>query len=124
MGSSQPWHISIEPLLNESTAALVGTTRNLVFTPVNEVGVGTSRATISATSTAQEITINTGMRTIEIFNGGDSWVYYGGSGVTSLTGIPIFPNMTKTFANVRDDFSIYLVTAVGETATVRILEFT
>lgn len=115
-------HISVEPLLNQSTIGL-GTSKKLTFTPINEIGACSNRAAVNVTATAQEITIGTNKRTIEIYNGGSADIYYGGSGVTSATGIPIFADYIKTFNNVQDTFSIYLVCATGQTATARIVEY-
>ena len=90
---------------------------------IDSVGITTHRTAITVTSTAQAITVTVGKRTIEIQNLGTKNIYYGGSGVTSLNGIRVFPSQTKVFANVKDTFSIYLVTASGDTADTRIVEY-
>jgi len=115
--------ISREPLQNQSSVG-EGSDRRLATVIINSVGICTTRTPVDVTNTRQQITITAGNRTIEFQNQGTNSVYYGGSDVTSTNGIRLFPNSTKIFANVRDDFSIFLVTATGETATVRISEFT
>lgn len=115
--------ISLEPLLNQSGIG-DGTSRRIGFVIIDAVGVTSHRTAITVTSTAQEITIGVGKRTIEIFNNGTVAIYYGGSGVTSSNGIKLFPNQSKPFSNVKDSFSIYLVCAAGETAECRIIEYT
>jgi len=110
---------SLEPLLN---AGAVGGIPGVVI--VNDVGATSNRATITTTQTAQEITIGTGKRTIELHNTGSNTVFYGGSGVTSSTGGQIFANDPPIiFSNVKSDFSIYLICATGLTSTVRIIEY-
>ena len=110
--------ISIEPLLNRS---LIGDV--LGFTPANTVGQADHRTAVTATSTAVEITLTVGKRTIEIQNVGSKMIYYGGSGVTSSNGIKLFPNQVKAFANVKDDFSIFLVTDGSDTSEYRMCEY-
>ena len=114
--------LSIEPLLNQSSQG-DGSSRRLGFVIIDSVGVTSHRTAITVTSTAQEITIGTGKRTIELQNVGTNVIYYGGSGVTSASGIKLFPNQSKPFSNVKDSFSIYLVCAAGETAECRIIEY-
>jgi len=115
--------ISIEPLLNTSTHG-TGSDKRLAFVPVDTVGVASHRTAITVNSTAQEITIATGKRTIEIQNSGTNIIYYGGAGVTSANGLKLFPGQTKPFSNVKDTFSIYLVCATGETSEGRLCEYT
>jgi hypothetical protein len=62
-----------------------------------------------------------GRQALIIFNKGNSTVYYGPSGVTANTGIPIIRDQTL-FLAVGDKVSVFLVTANG-TATVIIQEF-
>ena len=114
---------SLEPLLNQSTFGS-GVDKKISVVPINEVGVGSNRAAVTVNSTRQEITIGTGNRSIHIFNSGSQNIYYGGSTVTSATGIPIFPDATMYFNNVQDTFSIYLVCAAAQTSEARIVEFT
>ena len=111
-------HKSLEPLLNDSTLS-----GKIAVTMINNVGACSHRTAVSVTATAQAITIGTSKRTIEIFNSGDSNIYYGGSGVSDANGIPIFPDYKLTLSNVKDDFSIYLVCATGETSTAKIVEY-
>lgn len=119
MGDSD---ISLEPLFNQSAQG-DGTSRKLAFVPIDTVGAASHRTAITVTDTAQEITISTGKRTIELQNVGSSIVYYGGSGVTSANGIKLFPGQTKPFSNVKDTFSIYLVCATGENSELRAVEY-
>jgi len=111
--------ISLEPLFNEGK---VGRKPGIV--PIDTVGVASHRTPITVNSTAQEITITPGNRTIEIFDSGSKIIYYGGAGVTSSNGIRLTPNQLKVFANVKDDFSIYLVSNGTDTSEVRIVEYT
>lgn len=114
-------NISTEPLLNQSGVGS-GSDRKLGTVPIDTVGIATHRTPIEVSSTAQEITISTGKRTLELQNAGAENMYYGGSGVTSSTGIKIFPSQGKVFANVKDNFSIYLVADGSDTPEVRIVE--
>lgn len=114
--------ISLEPLFNQSAEG-TGSSKRVAFVPIDTVGVAAHRTAVTVTSTAQEITITTGKRTIEIQHVGTKIIYYGGVGVNSSNGIKLFPNSTKPFANVKDTFSIYLVTNGTDTAEVRIVEY-
>lgn len=114
--------ISLEPLFNQSGIG-DGASRRVGFVPIDTAGEASHRTAITVTSTAQEITISTDKRTIELQNSGTSIVYYGGSGVSSSSGIKLFPNQSKVFANVKDSFSIYLVTENPNTSEVRIVEY-
>ena len=115
--------ISLEPLFNQGAVGS-GSDKKPGLVLIDAVGVASHRTAITATNTAQEITITTGNRTIELQNTGSSVVYYGGAGVTSANGIKFFSNSSKVFANVKDSFSIYLVTSGAETSEVRIVEYT
>lgn len=115
--------ISLEPLFNQGAQG-TGASKKPGMVPIDTVGVASHRAPITVNSTAQEITITPGNRTIEIFNAGTKVIYYGGVGVTSSNGIKLFPNSTKILANVKDDFSIYLVAAAGESSLTRLVEYT
>ena len=114
--------VSLEPLLNQSSQG-DGASRRLAFVPIDTVGQADHRTAITVNSTAQEITITPGKRTIEIQNTGTKIIYYGGTGTTSSNGIKLFPNQTKIFANVKDSFSVYLVCDAAETAEARIVEY-
>ena len=114
---------SLEALLNQSAQG-DGTSRRVAFVPIDLCGITSHRTPLTINSTAQEVTIGAGNRTIEFMNTGDNVIYYGGSGVTSTNGIKLFPNLTKVFANVKDTFSIYFVCDGSETSTLRICEFT
>lgn len=115
--------ISLEPLFNQGAQGS-GASRKPGMIPVDTVGVASNRSAISVTASAQEITITVGNRTIELQNTGSSNIYYGGSGVDDTDGLKLFPNQTKIYANVKDDFSVYIVTATGETSTCRVVEYT
>ena len=113
-----PTHRSISKKLNNEGDAIETTT-------VNEVGAASHRTAVTVDSTAQEITMTAGKRSIELQNTGDKNIYYGGSGVDSTKGIIIYPTQTKTYSNVKDDasFSLYVVCAALETSTLRIVEY-
>ena len=113
----------VEALLNQSSQG-DGTSRKVAFVPIDLCGAASHRTPLTITNTAQEVTIGTGKRTIEFMNTGDNVIYYGGSGVTSTNGIKLFPNQVKTFANVKDTFSIYFVADGAEVSTLRIVEYT
>lgn len=114
--------ISLEPLFNQSSQG-DGSSRRLGFIPIDTVGEADHRTAITCSDTAQQITMTTGKRTIEIQNVGTKIIYYGGTGVTSSNGVKLFPNQTKVFANVKDSFSVYLVCASTETAEARLVEY-
>lgn len=111
--------ISLEPLANRGTSAGQG----VLVTPVSEVGAVSHRTPITVTSTAQEITIGALKTAIELHNSGTKTVYYGGSGVTSSNGIPIYQGHKMRFEKVKTTFSIYLVTNGADTSEVRIVEY-
>ena len=114
--------ISVEALLNQSSDGL-DSSKRLAVVPVNTVGAATHRSTpITANGTAQQITLTAGMRSIEIQNTGSSVIYYGGSGVTTANGLKLFPNQTKPFNNVKDTFSIYVITD-GTSVELRVVEY-
>ena len=117
-----PDDIAIETLQNQSAVG-TGVDKKIAFVPINTAGAADHRTAITVTSTAAQITLTAGKRTIEINNSGSNVIYYGGIGVDSDNGIPLFPNQVKPFANVKNDFSIYVVCATGETSTLRIVEF-
>lgn len=114
---------SLEALLNQSSQG-DGLNRRVAFVPIDLCGATSHRTALTINSTAQEVTIGTGKRTIEFMNTGNNVIYYGGSGVTSTNGIKLFPNQLKTFANVKDTFSIYFSCDGAETSTLRICEYT
>jgi len=111
---------SLEPFLNEQIG---DESIGIKVQPISEVGAGSNRAVVTVTDTAAQITIGAGKKNMEIYNQGDNDAYYGGSGVTTSTGIPIFAGQTKQFLKVQSDFNIYVIRAAGETAVLRIVEF-
>jgi hypothetical protein len=90
---------------------------------VQNVGACSNRAAFAVTNVAQEILIGAGKRTIELIVSGAEDVYYGGAGVTVLTGSPIYSGQGKIWANVKDDFSVYVITVVAG-SELRITEYT
>ncbi len=90
---------------------------------VQEVGKVYNQAAITINDVAQEITLSAGRKSIEFVPGPteSTEIYYGGSSVDSDDGIPI--SAGKIFSNCKLGFSIYLVTASGETANLRICEY-
>lgn len=114
--------ISVERLLNEGGIG-EGSNKKAGFVPIDTAGQADHRTAITVDNTAQEITPTIDKRTIELQVTGDKIVYYGGAGVTSVNGIKLYPNNTKVFANIKDTFSIYLVTEGAETSKVRIVEY-
>lgn len=120
---AREYDISIEPLLNSEDLS-VGRDVGVLVTPVAEVGLVSHRDPITITSIAQEITIGIGKKSIEFYNGGDKDCYYGGVGIDSTKGIPIFSGYGKIFSKVKNTFSIWLVTNGADTTTIRIVEYT
>lgn len=114
--------ISLEPLLNQSSEG-IGTSKKLAFVIVDSVGEASHRIAVAITSTPIEITITSGKKTIEIQNSGVANIYYGGSGVSSSNGITLFRNSSKIFSNVKDTFSVFIVTAPATTSEIRIVEY-
>lgn len=92
-------------------------TAPLAVRPVD--GSTVAATTISVTSTAALIGSSTRVLG-ELFNSGSTTVYVGGSTVTSTNGYPILPNMRMALPRA----PIYIVTASGETGTVKLLEVT
>jgi len=114
--------ISLEPLFNQSAKG-VGADKKIAFVPIDTAGEADHRDPITITSTPTELTLTLEKTTIELQNTGSKIVYYGGAGVTFEKGIKLFPNTVKVFANIKDTFSLYLVTEGAETAEVRIVEY-
>jgi hypothetical protein len=112
-------HISLEPLLNDVEQG----DKTLKVKTVESVGAASHRSPITVNNVAQEITLSANKNTIEIHNSGNDNIYYGGSGVTSSNGIPLFSDYVKIFSNCKSTFSIYVVTATGETSTLRVVEY-
>ena len=90
---------------------------------IKNVGAASHRNLISINDSATKLTVTTNKETIEIHNDSDYFLYYGGSGVTASTGIPIFPHSTKAWANVKPGFSVYLVRNTGETGNIKVVEY-
>ncbi len=90
---------------------------------IQEVGKVYDKSALSITSTAQEITLTAGRKSIELVPGPDETneIYYGGSGVDSTDGATI--GAGKVFSNCKTGFSIYVVMASGETGNLRIIEY-
>ena len=119
-----PKDIAIETLQNQSSLG-AGTSKKMAFVPINTAGVATERDPVNASNAAVKITLTVGMRTLEIQNTSSTLtLYYGGLTVTSARGIKLFPNQTKIFANVQDDFAFYVVADGAETPEYRIVEWT
>lgn len=89
---------------------------------VHEVGKCYHRDELTVTGTAQEITLTSRRKSIEVIPALNETteIYYGGAGVTSANGAPI--GAGKIWTNCKDGFSVYLVVASG-TAVVRIAEY-
>ena len=114
--------ISVEALLNQSTVG-TGVNKKLATVVIDSMGTGSNRAALAVTDTAQEITLTAGCRTIWLQNSGSNDIQIGGSGVLTTTGVTIFTDQTMIFNNVKDDFSIYVITVAGG-SELRIVEFT
>ena len=104
----------------------VKNTRNEVINLMGELNNPTHRSAAVNIGGAAEtaITITLGKRTMRITNIGTKDIYYGATGVTSVIGTPIFSNgESVTFANVKDNFVVYLRAATGDTSEIRLVEF-
>lgn len=114
--------LSLEALFNQGGVG-DGSSRKVGFVPIDTAGAAAHRTAVTVTSTAQQLTITAGKRSMEIQNTGTNNIYIGGSGVDSDTGIKLFPNQGKAYLNIKDSFSIYVVCADGEESTLRIVEY-
>ena len=90
---------------------------------LTSVGVCNHRTAIAVTATAQKLAIVVGKPTIEILNIGSNAVYYGGVGVTSSNGFPIYRRAYKSWNNTKTGWKIYVVCAAGLTSELRIVEY-
>ena len=88
----------------------------------NCVGSPTHRTALTIGEAAQIITIATGKSSIEVFNNSDNTIYYGGTGVTTGDGIPIFGNSSKIWQNVVSAFTVYLISS-AEATELRIADY-
>lgn len=62
-----------------------------------------------------------GRETVRIFNNSSTTIYFGPSGVTSSTGEPIYKNQ---WVNIQiGQIAVFLITASGTAADVRVQEF-
>jgi len=81
--------------------------------------------TISVTTSEIEAKVGvsplTGREILTIYNGGNKTIFYGPTGVTIMTGIPIFKDQVVSLP-IGQSLSIFLITYSG-TQTARIQEF-
>ena len=112
--------ISLEPLLNKGNLDLGEYAK---VTGISEIGACSNRAAVVITggAAATLITIGAGKSAIEIHNAGAADCYYGGSGVLTTTGIPLFTDHKVIFTKVKSTFSIYFI-SINNT-TLRIAEY-
>ena len=89
---------------------------------VTNVGQCDHTTAITVTSTAAKLTLTAGKTTVEMMNTGDNTVYYGGVGVTDVTGFPIYRRSWHSWST-KKNWSIYVVCAAGETSTLRRVEY-
>ena len=70
------------------------------------------------------VAISSGRRSIEIENRGGKDCFYGGSAVTSANGRTLYSNgESKTWINVKENWTVYFICAAGESTTLRIVEY-
>jgi hypothetical protein len=81
-----------------------------------------SVAALAITSAGTSHTLTAGYTQLILQNTGSKIVYFGGSTVTDVNGIKLFPNQGWEFKGCEDLFKIYFITTVAETSTVRICE--
>lgn len=111
--------ISLEPLANRGNSDGEG----VKVTSISEIGAMSNRDAVSVSDSAAQITIGGNKTSIEIQNTGSKIIYYGGSGVTSTTGIKLFPNQIRIFNKVKSTFNFYHICASGESSTLRVVEY-
>ena len=80
-------------------------------------------ATAIDDSDESSIIIDGGSHAIELHNFGPNDAYYGGKGVTSSNGIPLFPDDRKLLSNVENTFILKFRCATGETANIRKVQY-
>ena len=97
----------------------------MIRTPsgIQQVGACKHRAEVTVSSTAQEITLTAGYKSIEVVPAPDEvlYIYYGGVGVTSSNGGLL--GAGKIWNNCLPGLSVYLVADGAETPKVRITEY-
>ena len=101
----------------------VKNTRDEVINLQGELGNPTHTAQTSVDSTGTSLTITSRKRSMILYNTGSKNCYYGASGVASTTGGVIWSGSAMTFYNVKNDFTIYLICAAGESTTIQRVEF-
>jgi len=87
------------------------------------VGKADHIAAVAVTSAFSQVTITTGKSAIEIINVGDNTVFYGGSGVTTANGFPMYRRTYKTWNNVSSSWSIYVCCGSGLNSELRVVEY-
>jgi hypothetical protein len=101
----------------------VKNSRDAVINLQGELGNPTHTAQIAVTAVEAATTITSGKRSMILYNTGSKNAYFGATGVASTTGGVIWAGSAMTFYNVKDDFTIYLICAAGESTTVQRVEF-
>ena len=94
-----------------------------LFSAVRKIGKASHRDALSISDTPTELTLSSGMKSIEIRVTGSNTVYYGGKNVTSAKGIPLRRREMKIWNNCQKGFSVYLVCESGKTSEVRVVEY-
>ncbi len=87
------------------------------------MGSPSHKTPMTVTDSPQSLTVTSGKAHLEIFVVGNNDIYFGGSGVSSNNGRPVYSGSGKIWNDVKDDFKVYLVCASGETSEIRIIEY-
>ena len=90
----------------------------------NPLGNPEDQASITVTTTAQQVQVTHGLQSIEFINMGNKDIYYGKlSTLTSARGAPIYSQGgRRTFENIPAGWKISFITADG-TSELRILYY-
>lgn len=88
-----------------------------------KLGAGFHATPITVTSAFAQYVISAGRRSVEFINVGTQTTYYGGSGVTTATGFPVYQKGQKAWVNVDSGWNIYVCCGSGLTTELRVIEY-
>jgi len=88
-----------------------------------KVGAGSHATPITVTSAFAQYVVSAGKRSVEMINVGNQNAFFGGSGVTTANGFPIYRRTYKTWNNVTSGWNIYLCCGSALTTEVRVIEY-
>lgn len=87
------------------------------------LGAASHRTVITVTSAFSQIIITPGKGAIELFNNGTSDAYFGGSGVTTANGFPLYRRASKVWNNCASGWNIYVCCGSALSTELRALEY-